>query len=169
MTLNKRYPSVRNNGAEANRYSIFHLTSRLPANSLFDNVHKTRIIFVISFRPPHEQMCDTKITNLSLPLRAGHRNVYPGQIGVMFPGRLTWRNSENVGCRTVGERARGTAGERSKRKRKGGGGGRKRSRGRPVRTTDTLLPWRLPRHALLLVRKTNPNECIAHGPAPRAM
>lgn len=70
MTLNKRYPSVRNNGAEANRYSIFHLTSRLPANSLFDNVHKTRIIFVISFRPPHEQMCDTKISNLSLPLRA---------------------------------------------------------------------------------------------------
>lgn len=31
---------------------------------------------------------------------------------------------------------------------------RKRSRGRPVRTTDTLLPWRLPRRALLLVRKT---------------
>jgi len=85
---------------------------------------------------------------------AGHRNVYPGQISALFPGRLTWRNSENVGCRTVGERARGAAEERSKRKRKEGGEGRKRSRGRSVRTTDTLLPWRLPQRALLLVCKT---------------
>lgn len=143
-----------------------HLFARL--NSLRYNLHSSRIIPVIGFRLRGRE-CSTQrrvicrflrvrllllllttTMSSSSPRRrrrrgAGHHDVYPGQIGrARLPGRLTRRNGENVGCRTVGERGGKSEvkgredGEQEERDRK-------RSRGSPVRTTDTLLPWRLPR------------------------